>query len=111
MLHAYPIKPIISSDKQLAANYNNDPKSAHLLSACLTPTEAADLLAQGAVFQDLVLVNGEGEELLSAIGDPFNWDLEIMPYVKRATISAPPDRAVAQLHEIIQQTLAVCGVG
>jgi hypothetical protein len=63
MLNLYPLNAIITSDPALPALYDNHPASVNLISACLTPQELDGLLNQGAIFQSVMFVNNEGEQL------------------------------------------------
>lgn len=40
MLNLYPLKPVITNDKHLAALYDNHPESIDMISVCLPPEEA-----------------------------------------------------------------------
>lgn len=111
MHNLYPLKPVISCDPLLAQRYNADPQSVLLTSACLTSAEATTLLAQGAIFQDIVLVNGAGEDVVALLGDANTWDSEIMPSVRRTSIIAAPEIAVAKLHDEVSKSLLLCGAG
>jgi hypothetical protein len=105
----YPLKPIVTSNPRLAKEYNAHPDSVFSTSACLTPQEVLSLVRRGALFDAIVLVNGEGEPVVEEIGDPSNWDNEIMPAVRRVSITANGAMAVVQLLEIVQGRNAAYG--
>src|SRR5206468_933606 len=67
MLGPYPLKPIITNDPALARLYDDHPDSLTLTSGCLTPAQASSLLEQGAIFDTVVLLNGQGTELLERL--------------------------------------------
>jgi len=59
----YPLNPVITSNPAFASLYDMHPLSLYLISECLTPSEAARLLDEGAVFDTVVLLGGEGKGL------------------------------------------------
>jgi len=109
----YPLKPIITHEQALAAYYNAAPDSVIRLSACMTPEQAGDLLAQGASFQTLIFVNQAGTDLLSTLGDQSDWDNELMPQIQHYTYSptTSPDDAMNALHALMHTDMAMHGMG
>jgi len=111
MNNLYPLKPVISSNRELANKYNKSMASVMLTSACLTPDEASRLLSEGAVFSQIVLINGDGEQLPSQIGDPNNWDDELMPTIKRVSLDASSPDAIKKLHRMLNDKTHILGMG
>lgn len=85
----------------LAANYNASMVSATMMSECITPHRALDLLDLGAKFNSLVLVNGEGKNLIEKIGDPKQWDDETMPRIKSVWLNPHTKEAVDEISNVI----------
>ena len=111
MSNLYPLKPVISSSRELAHKYNESMASVMLTSACLTPDEASKLLSEGAVFNQIVLVNGDGEQLPSQIGDPNNWDNEVLPTIKRVSLDTSAPDAIKKLHRMLNDKTNIVGMG
>jgi hypothetical protein len=97
MSQNYPLNPVVSSNTVLAASYNKSLASASLMSECLTPHQVLDLIGRGARFNSIVLVNGEGRNLLGKLGDPRQWDEETMPKVRSVWIDPHAEEAVEEL--------------
>ncbi len=99
----YPVKPVITSNPQLASSYNTHPVSGLLASACLTVDEASRLLQDGALFDTILLLNGEGEDVVNRIGgDKEAWDNEIMPSIKRLVVPMDANQAVETIHAALR---------
>lgn len=64
MLQFYPLQPVVTSNQQFAQTYDDNPQSISLTSGCITPDNMAALLSRGVKFDLIVLLNGEGEDLL-----------------------------------------------
>lgn len=67
MLDVYPLKPVISDDPTWKAVYDDHPESISLTSACLTPAEARRLVAEGAVFDTVVVLNEAGADFFDQL--------------------------------------------
>jgi hypothetical protein len=63
MLGIYPLRPVVSAQPQCKAAYDASPSSINLTSEWLSPSEARELLAAGASFEAVVLLNGAGDDL------------------------------------------------
>jgi hypothetical protein len=63
MLGVYPLRPVVCDEPHWQAVYDNHPASVQLASACISTREALGLLADGAAFESVVLLNGAGEGL------------------------------------------------
>jgi hypothetical protein len=71
MLGIYPLRPVVSALPQWKAAYDVNPSSINLTSEWLSPAEARALLAAGASFEAVVLLDGAGDDLardLAAVG-------------------------------------------
>jgi len=102
MIEVYPFRIIITSNKQLADDYNKDPENALAASRCITVEEAFDLLEKGKEIETIILVNEEGEELVSYLGEQFTWNKQNMPDIVR--VEVPEDHKSAI--KIIRDSLA-----
>ena len=81
--------------------YDDDPASINLISACLTPEELGKLLDQGAIFDSVVFLNGEGQEHLSRLM-PLNEDDDnaYFPYIRTITIERIDHNSIPIIHSI-----------
>lgn len=91
----YPLKPVVTRNALLAEQYNSNPLSSFLISGCMTPEQATELLDGGAKFQTMYLVDGDGEDI--------RFPVKAMPSVKRVYLpSADLDEAIKAIHSKIQ---------
>ncbi len=101
-MKAYPLRPVITNDPHLPSLYNDHPVSVFLTSSCLTPTEASKLMDDGAVFETVVLLDDDGEELVNRInatgGDP-----ELTSRVERIRLSNRISEDITQIHANLQE--------
>src|SRR5437868_1830178 len=102
MLGPYPLKPIITNDPALARLYDDHPDSLTLTSGCLTPAQASSLLEQGAIFDTVVLLNGQGTELLERLVPKEACDQELYARVERLELPAINPDAVLQIHRALK---------
>jgi hypothetical protein len=58
---------VVCDEPRWKAAYDEHPTSIQLASACISTPEAKRLLADGAQFEALVLLNGAGEELVAEL--------------------------------------------
>ncbi len=79
MIEVYPCRVIITNNEPLANAYNNDPESALVASHCMTVEEAFSLFEEKKKIETVILVNGEGEELIHYLGTQFKWNKKNMP--------------------------------
>ncbi|HEX7635758.1 MAG TPA: hypothetical protein VF427_10820 [Noviherbaspirillum sp.] len=102
MLTPYPLKPVITNDKRLAALYDNHPESIDMISACLTPEEANRLLDQGAVFDSVVVLNGDGEQLIQRLVPMTeDYDEALFPQVVSVTLDHIDGQSVPVIHSAL----------
>ncbi|NOX91095.1 MAG: hypothetical protein GXP18_01190 [Gammaproteobacteria bacterium] len=87
MNEIYPCRIIITSDKQLAQHYNEDPKNALSASSCITVEEGFLLFEEKRKIETIILINGEGEELIHSLGKKTGWDKKNMPNIVRIETS------------------------
>jgi hypothetical protein len=103
MAGIYPLRPIITSDTALGALYDDHPWSVFNISACMTPQAAAALLDRGAVFDGVVLLNGEGRELIERLLPQGDYDPEVHPRVEQLELAAAAGpQAVKAIHRKLQ---------
>jgi hypothetical protein len=67
MLGIYPLRPVVSAEARWKAAYDASPASINLTSEWMSPSEARALLAAGAAFEAVVLLNGAGDDLVEAL--------------------------------------------
>lgn len=63
----YPLRPVVCDEPHWKAVYDSHPGSIQIASACVSTSEAQGLLADGARFEAIVLLNGAGEGLLEKL--------------------------------------------
>jgi len=67
MLGIYPLRPVVSGETRWKAAYDANPISMNLTSAWMSPSEARTLLAAGATFEAVALLDGAGEDLAAEL--------------------------------------------
>jgi len=95
MSEIYPCRVIITSNQQLANYYNENPENALMASRCITVEQAFSLLEEEREIEMIILVNGEGEEVISYLGERLGWSESYMPDIVR--VEVPNDTAVAEI--------------
>jgi hypothetical protein len=98
----YPIRPVITTDADLAQAYNQHPTSMTMVSACVTPDEARALIEQGAKFETVHLVDGAGRELFA--------DASALPLVRHLNRN-DEGFSVDTLHRLLRAELLEAGMG
>ena len=111
MMQPYPLNPVVTSDPSLTSKYNAHPASDNLISACLSPDRVEQLLKEGAQFETMVFINGEGEALINQIGDVEHWDNEFMPRIERLKITTDPSADTETIHRAITGDPSDKGMG
>ena len=101
MSNLYPLKPVVCNNAELAALYNQDQTSIFQTSSCLTAEDVVDMINNGAQLDTLVLVNGQGEELIYHIGECVNWDEEKLPKIVRVNVPEHSEMAINEIHNAI----------
>jgi hypothetical protein len=101
MAGIYPLKPVITTNAALGAIYDDHPWSVFYTSACLKPQAAAALLDEGAVFDTVVLLNGEGAELVERLVPAGSYDPELYPKVIQVSAARADRDAVRAIHRAI----------
>jgi len=94
----YPLRPIITSDDALTSLYNADPTSVYYISECVTPAQAAQLLDEGVHFDTVVLVNGEGRELIDRLLPKEAYEPELFPRIEEMPLEAVDPRFLGKIH-------------
>lgn len=106
MYNLNPVRPVITNNAALASDYNSHPESSFLASACLTPQEASDLIAGGASFETVILVNGDGEEIPGQLVGTTRHDPECAPAMTRLIVKIDTKQAVEQIHAALRDMQA-----
>jgi hypothetical protein len=102
VLGIYPLKPVITSNRAFAALYDLHPHSLFHISGCLTPSEAESLIDQGAVFDTVVLLNGEGEELIARLTTDVDPQDQRFSRVERIDAPVIDVHAVGRVHLVLR---------
>jgi hypothetical protein len=102
MLATYPLKPVITVNPLLVSRYNGHPSSHNLVSKCITPQEAEQLLDAGAVFESVVLVDGAGEDLIGRINPSGSADVNFAPRIDRLRLDEASEDPVVRIHVKLQ---------
>ncbi len=98
----YPLNPVITSNPAFASLYDMHPLSLYLISECLTPSEAARLLDEGAVFDTVVLLGGEGKELADRLASEEDSQAQTFAQVERIDLPAVDEQAVNEVHRVLK---------
>jgi hypothetical protein len=99
----YPIVPVITSNRAFASLYDRHPRSIYLISGCLEPRAASTLLDQGAAFDTVVLLNGEGEEVVARLIPASGGDEQLIARVERIDSAKLDEDAVAAIHLVLRE--------
>lgn len=94
----YPLKPIVSNHPQLPAFYDDHPGSVGLISACLTPQALSDLIDQGATFDAVLFINGEGQALQQRLRPVHEQDDAIYPLLDTLALERIDMHSVSAIH-------------
>jgi len=97
MNEIYPCRVAITSDERLANYYNENPENALMASRCITVEQAFCLLEEERKIETLILINGEGEELISYLGEQLGWEDANMPDIVRVEVPGDHDKAVNKI--------------
>lgn len=104
MLTPYPLKAVITDDVGFSAVYNDDPESIHLISGCLSPEEASQLLDQGAVFSSVLFLNGAGKNLMPRLVPvQTDYDKALFPEIVEFVLEKQDQHGVAKVHTLLEQ--------
>jgi hypothetical protein len=104
MLTPYPLKAVITDDVGFSTVYNDDPESIHLISGCLSPDEASQLLDQGAVFSSVLFLNGVGKNLLPRlVPAEKDYDKALFPDIVELVLEKQDQNGVAKAHAVLEQ--------
>jgi len=101
MPEIYPLNPVITSNAAFASLYDGHPRSRYLVSECLTPSEAAKLLDEGATFSTVVFLGGEGEELAGRLASDEDPQAQKFARLERVDPPAIDEEAVKQVHRLL----------
>ena len=94
----YPLKPIVTNHPLLPALYDDHPGSIGLISACLTPQALSDLLDQGATFDTVLFLNGDGQALRQRLLPALDDDEALHPMVDALALEQIDERSVPTIH-------------
>ena len=93
------------------AAYNAHPDSVTNMTACLTPEEFDALVSKNLAFNKIVIVNGQGSDVMSKIGQADNWDDEFMPKVETFKFNGSIQNAISAVHALIEEDPMEYGMG
>lgn len=107
----YPVNVVVSSNSAFARSYNEHDASSFFVSQCLAPEQAAALLDDGALLNSVILLDGEGEEIVGRLQRIVS-DEELMPKVRRVASGRDSADTVQKVHEtIIEDDFTDYGMG
>jgi hypothetical protein len=81
------------------------------MTACLTPEEFDSLIAKDRAFEKVVLVNGQGADLVGKLGDVDQWDNEFLPTIESFEFRGSIADAISSLHALIDGDPLEYGMG
>jgi len=82
--------------------YDNHPESIDFISACLTPSEMSGLLDKGAVFDSIIFLNGEGQELLPRVSPRDSTEDEaFFPRTQVLSMNYVDENSISILHSTL----------
>jgi hypothetical protein len=102
MLSVYPLKPVITDDLSWKSVYDRHPDSVGLTSACITPGEAQRLLAEGATFEAVLLLDDAGEELAEKLAPVPGEHPDMAPRIERLKLKERNADSVALIHDYLR---------
>ncbi len=110
MFDIYPCRVVVTSCDKLVYYYNADPKNALMASYCLIAESASCLVTEQRKIETVVLINGEGEELICLLADRLKWSKGNMPDVLRLDVSDDPVVASSEIRNAISVSfhLSLC---
>lgn len=83
----YPCRIVISSDNAFAEHYNSNPENSLMASSCVVLENAFELVNEERRIETIVLLNGEGEEVVAHLGEKLRWKTKRMPDIVRVQVS------------------------
>jgi hypothetical protein len=93
---------VITDDPGWKSLYNQHPDSVNLTSACISSDEAKKLLAAGAVFEAVVLLNDAGEELLAQLSPEQLEHPDLKTRVERIKVGESNLESVSMIHDYLK---------
>lgn len=111
MRQLYPLNPVIMNNEIIKHAYNGHFDATCLMSEGLSVEQACELIQNGAQFDKVVLVNGEGQELIPLVGNQLNWDDEQMPEFLSVTVDTQTGNFVKTLCDKLKQSNSMMGMG
>ena len=112
MMNFYPLKAVVTTNPVLATLYDGDPYSAFLTSGCVTPDELSKLLDQGASFDALVFVDGEGQNLVGNLeGSKMGVNAKDIHLETFAIDRLDAPGAVKRIHELLKAQRGLFDIG
>ena len=82
----------------MPAFYDDHPGSIDLISACLSPQALSDLIDQGATFDAVLFINGEGQALQQRLRPAHDEDDAISPVVNTLALEQIDMHSVSAIH-------------
>jgi len=114
MIQMYPLNMVVSNDQAFIQTYNSNDSSAFLMSQCCDVEKFKGMLEQGAKFDFIACVNGEGSDLVKDSQAQDSWEMEFQPRVDQFNVdpSKTPEQLVEELHSMFaEQRLVQGGMG
>ena len=102
---------MVFNNPQFLETYNAHPESAMYISACMTQEEFQSLASKDLPFNKVVLVDGQGTDVIGQLGEGESWDLEFLPKVESFEFEGSVPDAVSKVHALIKGDPLEYGMG
>jgi hypothetical protein len=113
MIQMYPLNLVVSNNEAFSRAYNSNETSIFMTSQCFDEGKLASMLEQGAKFNSIICVDGEGDEIVESLKANNEWDSEIQPCIQQYNVSPNKtiNQLVQELHAIFTSTAILEGMG
>ncbi len=114
MIQMYPLNMVVSNDEAFMKAYNSNDLSAFLMSQCCSTDNLKGMLEQGARFDSIACMDGEGSDLVKDCQAQDSWEMEFQPRVDQLKLdpSKTPAQLIEELHTMFaEQRLVQGGMG
>ena len=111
-MNFYPLKAVVTTNQTLTSLYEGDPYSTFLTSGCLSPRELTVLLDQGASFDALIFINGEGQDILDRPeGQKLGANTKVIRHEMFTLDQLDTPGAVKRIHDLLKAEYNLFDIG